>query len=605
MTLDALRAYLYSIGFLASLFFGARFFVQWLQSEKKKQSLVTRTFWILSLGGNASMALHGLLQLQLPILLLQTINGVIAWRNLNLMGTQACSTKRTVALLCSFVALALALFGLQAYYLGDFEWMRAPTMPWSTAKGSVTPLWMHLLGLGGMVLFASRFWIQWWQAETHQKSVLGRAFWIMSLVGGSLSLVYFIFLQDAVNVLSYGLGLLPYMRNLMLMKKKAPERPQSESLFVFAGEQSGDLLGGALLEDLKKSHPSLKTYGVGGLNMQKAGMQPIMPMAAFHVMGFLDVLLALPRLFKNYRHLKKTILQDNPKAVLLIDYPDFNLFLARALRKGGYKGKLIHYVCPSIWAWRKGRSATLVSHYDHLLTILPFEKELFAKTPLSVSYVGHPLVKTIQEHRYNTSWRTSKGIQENSPLLALFPGSRGSEITMNLPLQLETAKLFLRDYPDGQIALSMARKDLEPKIHAAAAKSGLNPHFVPCEERYELMQTATAALATSGTITLELGLHATPTVVTYRMPLFNAFLGRFIFRIILPYYCLVNILAKKEIFPEFFDAFIEPKSVYISLQRVLENAKEIKNECSFVKQTLQGTLSQSSSQTVALEMQLS
>src|SRR3990167_4995403 len=162
-------------------------------------------------------------------------------------------------------------------------------------------------------------------------------------------------------------------------------------IFMVAGEVSGDKLGGTLVESILKKQKDLELIGIGGPEMRAHGLFPIIPMEELQVMGFIDVIKHLPRLFKIFRRTVQTILDLNPKVVVTIDYPGFNLRLAKKLRKKGYQGKICHVVCPSVWAWGKKRIQTLADNYDLLLTLLPFEKPLFGKTSLRVEYIGHPL----------------------------------------------------------------------------------------------------------------------------------------------------------------------------------------------------------------------
>ncbi len=310
--------------------------------------------------------------------------------------------------------------------------------------------------------------------------------------------------------------------------------------FFFAGEPSGDLLGASLV--------TKDAVGVGGPAMQEKGLKPLFDFDAFQVMGFTSVLPALPRILFLGHQIKKWILKNNPRMVVLIDYAEFNLFMAKQLRKGGYKGKIVHYVCPSIWAWRKKRGKVLEENVDHLLSILPFEEKLFQKLP--VSYVGHPLAKAIETHTYTKSY----------PGIALFPGSRKQEIKQNLPLQLKAAQNM------GPIYISLASEKLRPLIEKIAPKATVVP---PCY-RYDLMKTAKGAIATSGTVILELGLHATPTVVTYPLSAINYFLAKQIFKIRLPYYTLVNLIADKELYPEFIHRKVDPAEVQQALKKVME-----------------------------------
>lgn len=316
------------------------------------------------------------------------------------------------------------------------------------------------------------------------------------------------------------------------------------TLFFFAGEQSGDLLGAELIS---ADHHCV---GVGGPLMQEKGLKPLFDFNAFQVMGFTSILPALPRIFLLFHKIKKWILQNNPKAVILIDYAEFNLHLAKHLRKKGYHGKIIQYVCPSVWAWRKNRIHTLEENLDHLLCILPFETKLFKKLP--TSYVGHPLTRKILRHSYSKTYEH----------IALFPGSRRHEVSANLPLQLAAAKEF-----SCPIAISVANPALEPLIRRLAPDTLL----VPTEYRYDLMRSAKGAIATSGTVVLELGLHQTPTVVTYPLSFFNYFLAKYIFRIRLPFYTLVNLIANREIYPEFIHRKLDSKEIASALQKVMQN----------------------------------
>lgn len=566
-----IRSLLYPLGFLANLLFGLRFLQQWIQSEKKKESRVSHTFWRLSFLANTMMCLHGLIQFQYPVSLFQALNGVIAWRNLNLMSKHPYRFKTTLL----FMGVATFVVTLLFFLQGNYEWMRPPTLPWSGRRATHASMEWHLIGFIGMLLFASRFWIQWWLAERDRKSYLSKPFWWASLIGALFSLIYFIRLSDSVNILGYSLGIVPYIRNLMLLKKKAPPFPKNKKLFLFAGEQSGDVLGGNLVRALQQKAPHLQLYGVGGPEMGTAGMKISYPMDRFHVMGFSDVLKSLPRLYGDFQKIKNDILKEAPQAVLFIDYPEFNMRMAKALRKAGFQGKLIHYVCPSVWAWRKKRVKDLAKNLDHLLAILPFEQKCFTETPLPVTYVGHPLVAAIDSYRYDPK------ITFQRPLIAIFPGSRRHEIALNLPTQYATAKKMGREYT---LAVSVARPDLKEMIRTHVDEETL---LIPSENRYELMRQTDLALATSGTIILELGLHRVPTVATYKIAPFNYLLGRYIFRIHLPFYTLVNIICEREVYPEFIHKDLSIDAIVEAMENMLKNPEPCHTECARLREILQ------------------
>ena len=268
-------------------------------------------------------------------------------------------------------------------------------------------------------------------------------------------------------------------------------------LFIITGESSGDLHGSLLVQELLKKRPSLKIGAVAGPRMRAFPIEPFFPMENLQVMGFIDVLFALPKIARQFFAIRKKILELNPKGVVCIDYPGFNLRLERSLRKKGYRGKLIHYVCPTVWAWGKKWIPRMAESLDLLLAFFPFEKACFSHTKLPVQTIGHPLALKISP-RANTI---------DSKTIALFPGSRLKEIERNLPLQLKAAQKLLTLDPDLKIAISIAHPDLEAPLKKMA--QSIPAHF--SSDTYDLMRNSHLALATSGTVTLELALHRTPT----------------------------------------------------------------------------------------------
>jgi len=388
-----------------------------------------------------------------------------------------------------------------------------------------------------------------------------------------------------------------------------PEYLKSD-VFLFAGEASGDLHGAKLLKALKDHLPDLQATGVPGKEMRRIGMQSIIDMEEFQVMGFTDVALSLPKLIKSFKKICNHILEANPCAAILIDYPGFNLRLAKALRKKGYQGKIIHYISPSVWAWQPKRARILEKYVDLLLTIYPFEKEWYNHTKLNVAYVGNPLKEYILKHKYNEDWKKILKIPQAQKIIALFPGSRPSEIHKNFPLQLKAAELLSRDKDDLLFAVSCS--SLEQKelllsmVQKSALKHGQNLFIVPKEFSYELMRDAFAAVAKSGTVTLELALHACPTIVTYELSWLNQAIAKHVLRINLPNYCIVNILAKERLFPELIGHAIQPYKVYEELLHITSNEdhhKRIIAKCQQLSHSLEdGNTSERAAKLIIQEM---
>ncbi|MES2272693.1 MAG: lipid-A-disaccharide synthase [Chlamydiota bacterium] len=337
-------------------------------------------------------------------------------------------------------------------------------------------------------------------------------------------------------------------------------------LFIIAGEASGDLQGSHLVQELLRIRPSLKIGAVAGPLMRTLKIKPLFRMEDLQVMGFIDVLLALPQIYRQFKAIREKILELSPKAVLCIDYPGFNLRMQRSLRKKGYRGKLIHFVCPTVWAWGKKRIPLMAKNLDLLLTLFPFEKACFSHTSLPVAYVGNPIAAKAAAFIPSKTFRQKYQIGEAQKILSLFPGSRKKEIERNLKVQIETAQEMQALDPTLQITLSIAHSDLEETIRTLA--QDLKAIYIRPADTYDLMKASHVSLATSGTVTLELALHGTPTVVNYAIRPLDCFLAQKIFRIHLPFYCIVNIIASERIFPELFGPQLTGEQMFFWTQKL-------------------------------------
>ena len=219
--MESWRVILYPFGFLSALCFGGRFIIQWIQSEKAGHFSISPLFWILSLIGNILLGIHSLIQLQYHVCLIQGCNGVIAWRNLNLMKsvTKRKTFGQTLCIMGGVMACVTALFLLQdKLYASPQDWFRVPQASWQTEGVQEISFGWHMTGFLGYSLFSSRFWIQWWIAEKTQKSDLPPIFWWFSLIGTLISLLYFWRIGDAVNTIGPLMGIVPYIRNIMILK---------------------------------------------------------------------------------------------------------------------------------------------------------------------------------------------------------------------------------------------------------------------------------------------------------------------------------------------------------------------------------------------------
>lgn len=351
-------------------------------------------------------------------------------------------------------------------------------------------------------------------------------------------------------------------------------------IFLFAGEQSGDIQGEMLLKSLFLARPSLKMAGVLGPKMRTFDIDEILPMEEFNIMGFGEVIKSFKKIWKHFFYLKSTILKLNPKAVIFIDYPGFNLKMAAALRKSGFKGKLIQHVCPSVWAWKKSRIGKMEETLNLLLCLFPFEPKCFDSKSIKTCFIGHPLVNTIKSHTYKNFAKKE--------IISIFPGSRDKEIFRNLPLQLKTCAQCIKN--SHEIVISCVHPKYE---HFIKDQINLYPDIqasiIPSYRNYDIMKASKLSIATSGTVTLELALHKIPTLVTYFISSFDFFLARKIFKIDLPHYCIVNYLANRRIFPEFYGPHFNEKKLIESFNFMLNNPEEekiVKNNLSSVSHLL-------------------
>ncbi|MCH9632835.1 MAG: Lipid-A-disaccharide synthase [Chlamydiae bacterium] len=362
----------------------------------------------------------------------------------------------------------------------------------------------------------------------------------------------------------------------------------SIDLFVFAGETSGDVHGATILKRLREIHPKLKITAVAGPKMRDIGVDLFMPMENFQVMGYSAVFKRLPELIYQFKKTLNFILKEKPKAVLFIDFPGFNLRMAKALRKKDFQGKLIHYICPTVWAHGKNRVYTLSATLDSLLSIFPFEHKYFEETSLKPTYVGHPLIEQAlfvakPEDKLNLDTKSKE-----KPLIGIFPGSRTHEIKQNLPKILQSCEIFKSNNPQYLFVISVAEKKLETHIRKYIQQSNLlldkDIVLLSSKENLHLMSKIDAAIATSGTITFELGVMKVPTAVVYHLSPFNAFVARHIIKIRMAYYCIVNIICNKHVFPELYYLDFVPQKVASTLHQLCQEGSYLR------KNSIQGCL---------------
>lgn len=318
-------------------------------------------------------------------------------------------------------------------------------------------------------------------------------------------------------------------------------------LFVIAGESSGDALGARLMGALHdRTGGAFEVSGVGGPLMAGQGLASLFPMSDIAVMGIAEIAPRLPLLLRRLRGTAAAIRAVRPDAIVTIDAPEFCLGVLR--RIGDRNAVRIHYVAPTVWAWRPWRVRKFARAIDHLMTLLPFEPPFFERAGLAASFVGHPVVDGGAAHADGARFRAEAGIAPDARLLCVLPGSREGEIARLLPPFAETVARLARRFPDLRIAVPTLPHIAE-RVRAAVAGWPL-PTVVTddADRRYDAMAAADAALAASGTIALELARCGTPAVIAYRLHPLTAAVVRRLVRV--QYVNLVNLLLDRPAVPE-------------------------------------------------------
>lgn len=319
---------------------------------------------------------------------------------------------------------------------------------------------------------------------------------------------------------------------------------------MVAGELSGDLLGADLIAALKARVPQSRFVGIGGPAMQAQGLQTVAPMERLAVMGFTEVLRHLPELFQIRRRLCKQLLTDPPAVFIGIDAPDFNLSLERRLR--AYGVPTVHYVSPSVWAWRPWRVRKIAHSVDLMLTLLPFEAAFYQKHGVTVRYVGHPLADAIPSYSDSEAARQTLGLSSptHTRWIALLPGSRASEVNRLGPLFLDTAIWLHEQRPDLCFLIPAAT----PQLYEILGKMRVErapslPLTLLQGQSREAMTAADVVLVASGTATLEAALLKRPMVTAYRVAPMTAWIARRL--VTVSHFALPNLLAGRQLTPEF------------------------------------------------------
>ena len=337
--------------------------------------------------------------------------------------------------------------------------------------------------------------------------------------------------------------------------------------YIIAGEASGDLHGSNLIKELTKLDPLASVRCWGGDLMQQAGGEVVKHYRDLAFMGFSEVVKNLPTIFKNFSFCKKDILAFQPDVIILIDYPGFNLRIAKWAKENRFK--VIYYISPQIWAWKENRIQTIKKYVDKMLVILPFEEMFYSKWDFKVEYVGHPLVQVVDDasREYDTNpLELSPLNQEN--VIALLPGSREQEVSRKLPIMLEASKSFPNHHFVVAKATSLPDEFYDPFMKAYPQVRSIR------NRTYQLLKQSKAALVTSGTATLETALFGVPQVVCYKGSTISYQIAKRIVKV--KFISLVNLIMDKEVVKELIQSDLTVENLVRELREITQNPERKK-----------------------------
>ena len=335
-------------------------------------------------------------------------------------------------------------------------------------------------------------------------------------------------------------------------------------VMIVAGEASGDLHGGNLVRAMHEIDPDLFFYGVGGKKMQAAGVELLADAADMAVVGLTEVVFKLGMILRVMRRMKGSLAKRPPDLVILIDYPDFNLPLARAARRRGIQ--VLYYISPQVWAWRKDRIDIIRNAVDRMAVILPFEEEFYRKAGVDVTFVGHPLLDEVRKKYARLEALKRFGLRDEAVTVAILPGSRKSEVARLLPEMLRACRILMEQVSPLQFVLPLAGTLAPDFVRDILRQFPVRVSVIP-DEIYDVIAISDAAMVASGTATLETALMETPMVVVYKVSGLSYAVGRRFIRV--DHISLVNLIAGRTVVPELIQDDANPERIAAEVKALI------------------------------------
>jgi len=338
------------------------------------------------------------------------------------------------------------------------------------------------------------------------------------------------------------------------------------TVMIVAGEASGDMYGARLAAELRALDPAVELIGMGGDGMRRAGVETLVDANVMAVMGLVEVLGHLPVIVNGFNTLKKRLTTDPPRVMVTIDYPDFNLRLAKAAKRAGVK--VLHFVSPQVWAWRRGRVKGIGRVVDMMAVLFPFEVPFYREAGIPVSFVGHPLVDMVRPAMSKEEAAASLGLNPAKRTVGLFPGSRKSVIKKLLPVILEAAALLHERTPGLQFVLPLASSLRQEDLAPYLAHSPVEVTVVS-GRNYDLMAACDAAISVSGTVIMELALVGVPMVLIYKVSPLTYEIGKRVIKV--PHIGICNIVAERRVVKELIQHEAQPEAIAAEIDALLND----------------------------------
>jgi lipid-A-disaccharide synthase len=373
-----------------------------------------------------------------------------------------------------------------------------------------------------------------------------------------------------------------------------------KKVVIVAGESSGDLYGAKLAEALAALSPHVELYGIGGTEMERRKVKLLFSSSELAVVGATEVLEKIGHIWRAWRQMKRFIRDKKPHLAVLIDYPGFNLRLAKVFK--AHAVPVLYYVSPQVWAWRSGRIKKIARRVAKMAVILPFEASLYEQAGVDVKFVGHPLLDILDQDLTREKARRRLGIAAHALVIGLLPGSREREVKSLLPPLLGAAEILSTDFPGARFIVPLAASIDRDMVQGNIAERRLPIEIVE-GRTFAVMKAADLLLMASGTATLEGAIAGCPMVIIYRLSLLSYLIGRMLIKV----KCigLANIVVGKKVVPELIQGEVTPQRIALEAKRILQDhakRKEIRDEFKFITATLGGRGASRRVARIALQM---